>query len=327
MAGVIGIGNALTDIMTMLPNDSVITKLKYPKGSMQLVDKTASQKVLDEIKSIKKSITSGGSAANTIHGLAKMGIRTGFIGKIGHDEFGNFFSEDLLKSNINPVLLKSQTDSGRAIALVSPDSERTFATYLGAAVELTSKDIKPEFFAKYKYLHIEGYLLQNHELMISVAKKAKKAKLKISLDLASFNVVESNYDFLHDFVNQYVDIVFANEEEAKAYTGYGPEMAVQIIADECEIAVVKMGKDGSLIKHNRVTHNIDAIKAKSIDTTGAGDLYAAGFLYGLIENIGFKKSGKVASLLAGKVIETIGAKISDKEWKIIHDEVAKIKVN
>jgi sugar/nucleoside kinase (ribokinase family) len=163
--------------------------------------------------------------------------------------------------------------------------------------------------------------------MISVAKKAKKAKLKISLDLASFNVVESNYDFLHDFVNQYVDIVFANEEEAKAYTGYGPEMAVQIIADECEIAVVKMGKDGSLIKHNRVTHNIDAIKAKSIDTTGAGDLYAAGFLYGLIENIGFKKSGKVASLLAGKVIETIGAKISDKEWKIIHDEVAKIKVN
>ncbi len=324
MAGVIGIGNALTDIMTMLPDNDVIRKLKYPKGSMQLVDKTASQKILNEIKSIPQTITSGGSAANTIHGLAKLGIRTGFIGKVGNDEFGKFFSEDLQKSNINPLLLKSTSDSGRAIALVTPDAERTFAVYLGAAVELISKDIKPEFFAKYKYLHIEGYLLQNHELMISVAKKAKKAKLKISLDLASFNVVESNYDFLHDFVSQYVDIVFANEEEAKAYTGYSPEMAVQIIANECNIAVVKMGKEGSLIKHDRVIHNINAIKATSLDTTGAGDLYAAGFLYGLIKNIGYKKSGRVASLLAGKVIETVGAKINDKEWKKIQKEIAKI---
>ena len=327
MAGVIGIGNALTDIMTMLPDESVINTLKYPKGSMQLVDETASQKVLDEIKSIPQTIASGGSAANTIHGLAKLGIRTGFIGKVGNDKFGNFFSEDLKNSNIHPLLLKSKTDSGRAIALVTPDSERTFATYLGAAVELSSKDIKPEFFDKYKYLHIEGYLLQNHDLMISVAKKAKKAKLKICLDLASFNVVESNHDFLHEFVEKYIDIVFANEEEAKAYTGFGPEMAVQVIANECEIAVVKMGKEGSLIKHNRVTHSIPAIKASSIDTTGAGDLYAAGFLYGQIKNIGFKKSGKIASLLAGKVIETVGAKMTDAVWKKISKEIIAIEKN
>jgi len=325
MAGVIGIGNALTDIMTMLPNNDVIQTLGYPKGSMQLVDRNASQKVLDVIKNIPQAITSGGSAANTIHGLAKLGIETAFIGKVGKDEFGNFFSTDLKNSGIKPILLNSETASGRAIALVTPDSERTFAVYLGSAVELIANDIKQEYFSGYSYFHIEGYLLQNHELMIKATSEAKKAGLKVSLDLASFNVVEENRDFLHDFVKKYVDIVFANEEEAKSYTGLNPLEALHTIAEECEIAIVKIGKEGSYVKHNGKVYTISSIKANSIDTTGAGDLYASGFLYGLLKNLSFEKAGKIGSLLSGNVIETIGAKMTSEKWKSLIEEVKKIE--
>jgi sugar/nucleoside kinase (ribokinase family) len=325
MAGVIGIGNALTDIMTMLPNDSVIQELGYPKGSMQLVDSEASQKVLNKINGIPQTITSGGSAANTIHGLAKLGVQTAFIGKVGDDEFGKFFSNDLQGAGIKPILLNSQTASGRAIALVSPDSERTFAVYLGSAVELIAEEIKEEFFTGYNYFHIEGYLLQNHELMVKATSEAKKAGLKVSLDLASFNVVEGNKEFLHDFVKKYVDIVFANEEEAKAYTGMNPQDSLNAIAKECEIAVVKIGKEGSMVKHADKVYNIAAIKANSIDTTGAGDLYASGFLYGLMNNLGFEKAGKIGSLLSGNVIEIIGAKMTAETWKKLQEEVQLIE--
>lgn len=325
MSGVIGIGNALTDIMTKLHNDEILSSLEYPKGSMQLVDKTASQKVLEVIKDMPQTIASGGSAANTIHGLAKLGVITAFIGKVGVDKFGTFFSTDLKNSGISPILLNSENESGCAIAMVTPDSERTFATFLGAAVELVANDIKAEYFSGYKYFHIEGYLLQNHELMIKAASEAKKAGLMVSLDLASFNVVEANREFLHDFVKKYVDIVFANEEEAKAYTGKNPHESVHIIADECIIAVVKLGKEGSLVKNNGKVYTISSIKANSIDTTGAGDLYAAGFLYGLINNLSFEKCGKIGSLLSGKVIETIGAKMSEEVWNEVKAQVKLIE--
>jgi len=325
MAGVIGIGNALTDIMIKLPNDNVLNQLGYPKGSMQLVDKITLQKVLAVIKNMPQTIASGGSAANTIHGLANLGIETAFIGKVGTDEFGDFFSSDLKNNRIKPILLKSKTESGCAIAMITPDSERTFATFLGASVELTAYDIQQKYFSGYNYFHIEGYLLQNHPLMIKAATKAKNSGLIVSLDLASFNVVEANRDFLHDFVNKYVDIVFANEEESKAYTNMNPQEALHIIAKECSIAIVKLGKEGSLVKNNNKIYIVSSINANSIDTTGAGDLYAAGFLYGLINNLSFEKCGKIGSLLSGKVIETTGAKISKEVWKEVKKEVKRIE--
>ncbi|OFX38883.1 MAG: sugar kinase [Bacteroidetes bacterium GWA2_32_17] len=325
MAGIIGIGNALTDVMTRLSNYNVIIELAFPKGSMQLVDKNALQKVLELIKEVPQTITSGGSAANTIHGLSKLGANTAFIGKVGSDKFGVFFSDDLKNSGITPILLNSNNESGCAIAMITPDSERTFAVHLGASVELTANDIKSDYFKGYNYFHIEGYLLQNHELMLKATSEAKKAGLMVSLDLASFNVVEENREFLHDFVKKYVDIVFANEEEAKSYTGKNPEESLHVIAEECKIAIVKIGKEGSLIKSNGNVYKILPIKANSIDTTGAGDLYASGFLYGLMKNLDFNKCGKIGSLLSGTVIETIGAKISNEKWKELIEEVKKIE--
>jgi len=321
MDKVLGMGNALVDVMTTIESDEILAKLGLPKGSMQLVDTEFSKRVIEKTQHLKSVIASGGSAANTIHGIAKLGIETGFIGKIGKDELGNLFKQDLENAKINPILLESDTASGKAIAFVSPDSERTFATFLGAAVELSASDLSPEMFAGYKYFHIEGYLVQNHELIETAVKMAKNSGLIVSLDLAAYNVVEANLGFLQRIIKDYVDIVFANEEEAKAFTGHEPNEALNEIAEICNIAIVKIGKQGSLIKTNSEITKIGIIEANSIDTTGAGDLYAAGFLAGLIQKKNITECGKMGSLLSGKVIEVLGAKIANKEWSLIQSQL------
>lgn len=317
MEKVLGMGNALVDIMISLDSDDFLKKYNLPKGSMQLVDIDLSGKVLDGAKNLRKQQTSGGSAANTIHGLARLGVGTAFIGKVGEDEMGSFFSADMQNSKIKPELLKSKTESGRAMALISPDSERTFATYLGAAVELNAEDLTPEMFEGYKYFHIEGYLVQNHSLLQKAVEQAKQKNIIISLDLASYNVVEANLDFLKTITNNYIDIVFANEEEAKTFTGKEPKEALDEIALMCDIAVVKVGKNGSYIKQGENIYEVGPIDAIKIDTTGAGDLYAAGFLYGLLNNLSLDKCGKTGTVLAGNIIEVIGAKMEKERWNKI----------
>ena len=321
MKKVIGIGNALVDLMTRIENYSLLSELNLPKGSMQLVDKIVSRNIIDKTKNFQRIIASGGSAANTIHGLARLGVETGFIGKIGKDEMGRYFKEDMEKSNIHPILLESEADSGVAIALVSPDGERTFAVHLGAAVELSAQDLQPSFFKGYDMLHIEGYLLQNYSLIETACDMAKKNGLKVSLDLASFNVVEAHRDFLTYISKEFADIIFANEDEAKAMTGQQPEDAVHAIAEWCDVAVVKIGKEGSLVKTGGELFTISPVQAKVVDTTGAGDLYASGFLFGLLNEISINECGRIGSLLGKVVIEQVGAKISDQDWEIIKGKI------
>lgn len=321
MNKVLGIGNALVDIMIQLNDDSTLERFSLKKGSMQLSERDFAEEINKATADFEKSQSSGGSAANTIHGIASLGGKAGYIGKVGDDEFGEFFSNDMKEHNIEPFLLKGKNDTGRAMALISPDSERTFATYLGAAIELNDSDLKNEQFKDYKILHIEGYLSLNHDLMLKAAKLAKSNNMKISIDMASFNVVEDNLEFLKDYVKNYVDIIFANEEESKAFTGKKPEESLNEMAELCEIAVVKIGSKGSLVKSDGQTHRIDPIKVNPIDTTGAGDLFASGFLYGLTNNLSLKKCGDLGSLCAGKVIEVIGSKMSKEIWNEIRNHI------
>jgi sugar/nucleoside kinase (ribokinase family) len=326
MAKVIGLGNALVDIMTPIENDHIIEELGFPKGSMQLVDAGKSNEVVQLTSHIQSTLASGGSAANTIHGIARLGMETAFLGKVGNDHFGEIFVNDLIKSKINPRMFYSNTNTGRAVAMVTPDSERTFATYLGAAVELSPDEITPEIFSGYQLLHIEGYLVFNESLIEKAVKTAKDAGLLISLDLASFNVVEAKKDFLTKIVKSYVDILFANEEEAFAFTGSkDPEEALQFMGSMVDVSVVKVGKNGSFILKNRQKTKVDIIKANPIDTTGAGDYYASGFLFGFLNGLTLKQSGQIGALLAGKVIEVMGAKIPEQTWDLILNEVEKIK--
>lgn len=318
---VIGIGNALVDIMTSINDDNFLVSQNLPKGSMQLVDKETSDKLMAAISAFDTKIASGGSAANTINGLAKMNIQTGFLGKLGHDELGKHFIKDLTDNKVTPHISYSDSLSGKAIALVSPDGERTFATFLGAAVEMTADDIKDDLFDSYNILHIEGYLLQNYELIEKAVSLAKKKGLKVSLDLASYNVVESNLDFLNKLIPNNVDILFANEEESKAFIGLEPERAVVEIGKMVPMSIVKIGANGSLVFTNNEITKISAIKSDCIDTTGAGDLYAAGFIYGLSKNCALSDCGRIGSLLSGNVIKVIGAKMHTEMWEEIYKQI------
>ncbi|PTN04253.1 adenosine kinase [Mangrovibacterium marinum] len=322
---IVGIGNALVDVLVQLKDDHLLEQFGLPKGSMTLVDADTSQKILSATAGLESARETGGSAANTVRGIAQLGAKTAFIGKINADEMGHFFRKSFEDLQIKPHLLTGNIPSGVAATLISPDSERTFGTYLGAASEMVASELSDELFAPYDYLHIEGYLVFNHELIEGILKIAKKNGLIISLDMASFNVVEANLDFLKRLVNDYVDIVFANEEEAKAFTGKEPEEALLEIAEQCSVAVVKIGKEGSLIKAGGQQVRVAATTVNVVDTTGAGDVYASGFLYGLANGFSLANCGKLGGMLAAEVIQVVGAKIPDQAWPKLLAAVEEMK--
>ena len=321
---ILGMGNALVDIMTQLTDDSILEKFKLPKGSMTLVDRELSNFIHVETTGLQKTRSSGGSAANTIHGLAHLGLDVSFIGKVGHDDMGHFFKRDMEVNGVKPVLYNSITDTGRAVALVSPDSERTFATYLGASIELSETDITSDIFTGQDVFYVEGYLINNPSLIHKALRIAGKNGMKTCIDLASFNIVEQYKDALLKEIKDNVDIIFANEEEARAFTGFGPDESMNILTDLCEIAVIKTGPEGSVIGKGKERIKVPARKVLSVDTTGAGDLYASGFLYGLSENLPLGLCGEIGTLLASSVIEVIGAKMRESAWENIRREINRL---
>jgi sugar/nucleoside kinase (ribokinase family) len=324
MSKVLGMGNALVDVMTILKSDKTLKEFALPKGSMQLVTKEFSNRLLAGTLGLQKKQSSGGSAANTIHGLANLGLSTGFVGKIGKDNLGKFFEKDLKECGIQPVLFHDLEETGRSVALISKDSERTMATYLGAAVDLHEEDITSDIFKGYNFFHIEGYLVQNQDLIRKALRLAKSNGLTVSIDMASFNVVKDNRDIFESLIREYVDIILANELEAEALTGTRHEKALSVMSDMADIAVMKLGKNGSLVKRGTEEHSIGVEKVNSIDSTGAGDLYAAGFLFGLCREQSLEISGRVGSILGGHITEIIGAKIDEETWAVIREKVDEI---
>jgi len=315
MSKVLGLGNALVDILIQMDDDSMLEKLLLPKGTMTLIDVDQANFIARYTEHLSKSISPGGSAANTIHGLSRMGVETGYIGSIAEDAYGTYFKNGLEDFGTNTFLNYSLIETGRATTLISPDSERTFGTYLGAAIDLKAHMLKPDHFKGFDFLHFEGYLVQDKELVMRAVELAKQNNMTISVDMASFNIVESNREFFKMLISEHVDIVFANEDEARSLTGKEPDEALHDISEKCQIAVIKLGEKGSIVKSGEEIAAIQAIPAKSIDTTGAGDLYAAGFLLGLTRNKPLHECGSYGSLLAGKTIEVFGAKMDEERWK------------
>jgi sugar/nucleoside kinase (ribokinase family) len=315
MMRILGIGNALVDVMTLIDNDYILEKFSLPKGSMQLVDSEKSSIIKSDTANFKRNLVSGGSAANTIHGLAMLGVETGFIGSIGKDDIGDFFENDMKKAGVNTYLSRRNSATGTSVALISPGSERTFATHLGAAVELEANDLEDAYFRDYNILYIEGYQIINKHLVETACKIARKYNMKIAIDLASYNVVDAKLADFKEIIEKYIDIVFANEEEAKSFTGLTPNDALNSLSNICDIAVIKVGKEGSLIKRGEEVIKIGTLPVQCIDTTGAGDLYASGFLYGYAKGLPLDACGYFGSILAGHVIEIVGARMDEVRWK------------
>jgi len=325
MDKIIGIGNALTDIMTVLENDSFFKTMNLPKGSTQFIDKERLPEILRLLANMDTKRVPGGSSANTIRALAHMGINTGYIGKVGHDETGDFYRNSMYSLGIDAHFRYSDFPSGIASTYISADGERSFIDYLGAAATLESSDIDADVLKGYNYLYIEGYLVQNHDMISHVMELAKSHQIKICMDMSSYNVVAADLDFFKMLINNYVDIVFANEQEASAYTQKGVEEALDELGKHCEIAIVKVGSKGSYIRKGRNTIHVDPdFVEHPIDTNGAGDYYAAGFLSGLLKGYSLEVCGRLGSLLSKNIINVVGTALSEEQWEQVTNESNKI---
>lgn len=315
MDKIIGMGNALVDVLVRIDDDSLLEKLHLPKGSMQLIQEDTLSEIRKYTSGMKIHRSTGGSAGNTVCALAALGANPGFIGKVGQDETGTFFGDTLRQRGVNALLATCDLPSGIASTFISTDGERTFGTYLGAAATLRAEDLSRKMFAGYNYLYIEGYLLQDHDLMLRAVQLVKEEGLQVCLDMASYNVVEAERDFFDQLIVKYVDIVFANESEALAYTGKAPHEALEEIASKCSIAVVKTGKEGSLVKKGtEVIQLLSCPVDNVLDTTGAGDFYAAGFMYGLTCGYSLEKCVQISTILATAVIQEVGTTLPAKKW-------------
>ena len=315
---VVGVGSALVDLL--LHEDEVfVSRLTGAKGGMTYVEAEFAQTVLDQ-SAAQATIVPGGSACNTIVGIGRLGGSCRMIGKLGRDELGEFFARGLSANSVEPVLTYSDTPTGRVLSIITPDAERTMFTCLGASAEMTSADVDPAGLADADIVHAEGYLLFNHDLIKDVLQKAKAAGALISLDLAAYTVVEASQAYLGQLVEEYVDILIANEDEARVFTGHTEEeKALATLADRSAYAVLKLGKRGSLIAHDGEVVEVAAQgDGHAVDTTGAGDLWASGFLYGLTHGMNLEQAGWLGSACGYEVCQVSGAAIPDDGWARIN---------
>lgn len=315
MKRTLGIGNALVDVLTKVDNEQILSELHLPKGSMQLLSTEAYAEVTRRMQALPTKLTTGGSACNTLLALSHLDAPTGMIGKIGDDENGRFFATYFAQRGISTRLLHDSRPTGVASTFITPDGQRTFGTYLGAAARLTADELQQAWFEGYDYFYIEGYLVQNHDLVLRAIELAHAAGCEVCLDLASYNIVEADLDFFRALMPS-IDIVFANEQEAQALTGLEARAALDALAATCHIAVVKIGKHGVWACHGtEVAHCQARDVPVVVDTTAAGDYFAAGFMHALAAGEPLATCIARGSLLAGHIIEVVGTELPDATWQ------------
>ncbi|KMQ52193.1 Ribokinase [Chitinispirillum alkaliphilum] len=310
-------GSALVDLC-ILERDEFLKSCGASKGGMVLTDHLFIKSLLEKASSAP-TIIPGGSACNTILGIGKLGGNACFIGKRGADKLGDLFEQGLREHNVESVLLNSEIPTGHVLSIITPDAQRSMFTFLGASADTKPEEISESYFKDTALVHFEGYLVSNRPLLLKALECAKSSGALISLDLASYTVVEQSKAFLDEIIDNYVDILIANEDEAAAFSGLSvEEEAFEYLASRAEIAVMKLGKRGSIIGHDGETIIIAPQgEGDAIDTTGAGDLWAAGFLYGLINGMSLRECGALGSECGFEVCQNIGAVIPPQGWERI----------
>jgi sugar/nucleoside kinase (ribokinase family) len=314
---IVGVGSALIDILICEEEDFLI-KTGAAKGGMTYVEKEFIEQAL-AISAKPAVIVPGGSACNTVVGIGKLGGQARFVAKCGRGEMGRFFENELKRQNVEPFFFRSNLPTGRVLSIVTPDSQRSMFTFLGASADALPQDISEQCFKGAAIVHIEGYLLFNSDLILKILKTAKACGALISLDLPSYNVIKESREMLRHIVEKFVDILMANEDEALAYTGFSDEIrALEALAEKVNIAVLKVGARGSFIAHaGKILPIRPAGNGDAIDTTGAGDLWAAGFLHGLASGYPLKKCGQLGSACGHEVCQVLGANIPEAGWERI----------
>ncbi|MBI9083919.1 MAG: adenosine kinase [Desulfobacterales bacterium] len=311
---VVGVGSALVDILVH-EEDAFLQRIGAIKGGMTYVDKDHIDHVLT-LTASKPQIVPGGSACNTAVGVGKLGGQARFVGKSGSGDMGRFLEAGLRGNHVDPVLFKSPSPTGRVLSVITPDAQRSMLTFLGAAAEALPEEVASGCLDGAAIVHIEGYLLFNPALIRSALTVAKAVGALISLDLASYNVVEASREMLDDLVDDFVDILIANEDEARAFTGHSDEeKAIAALGQRADIAVLKVGPRGSYVAASGKVCRVSPLgPGTAVDTTGAGDLWASGFLFGLVSGYPLERCGELGSACGYEVCQVVGAAIPEEGW-------------
>ena len=294
-------------------DDGILAEIDLVKGEMHLIDEGQSREILKLIENYEVKTAPGGSSANTLAGVSALGGKTVFLGTIGDDMHGSVYEQKTLEHGVDSRLSRhNSANTGHAITFITPDSERTFATHLGAALHFRKDDVFEQDIKDSKILHIEGYQLEDEttrETCVHAMEIAKDNNVKVSIDLADPALVGRIVESMKELVLKYVDIVFVNQFEARAFTGKDETQAVHEIYDMCEIAIVKLGERGSLIKADDTFYRVPAHEITVENTNGAGDAYAAGILFSIARGIDMERAGKIASYIASQVVASTGARV------------------
>ncbi|KAF0094213.1 MAG: PfkB domain-containing protein [Puniceicoccaceae bacterium 5H] len=323
----IGVGSPVVDTLVHI-DDAFLSSRQAEKGGMVLIDEEGMEDLLKALP--KGSDMPGGSSGNTAYTCALLGVRTTFLGKIGPDAIGDFYRECFRGAGGNDERFKvGRISNGRCISMVTPDGERTMRTHLGAAATLDPADVSPLDFAGCRHAHVEGYLAFNPDLLESVLLSAHRAGCTISLDLASFEVVRAAKETLPRTLQHYIDVALANEEEAEAFFGDGmshAEMALEL-AKMSRIGIVKAGKEGAYLAEGKnVVHVTTDVVSKPVDTTGAGDIWAAGFLYGWLNGESLEVAGQYGAILGSAIVQHLGPHLPKDAWPEVHERLKAVKV-
>ena len=313
----VGVGSPIMDLVAQVP-ESFLSNVSGEKGGMVLVDDAEMARIVSLLQ-VPPSLSTGGSAANATFNAARLGLRTAFVGKLGNDTLAETYARRFREAGVDTTRFKhGDVPNARCLALVTPDAQRTMRTNLGAALTLSPGEISPTDFRGIRHAHIEGYLVFNHELCEAVLNAARAAGCTISLDLSSFEVVNGSRDWMFKQFGHGIDVVFANEDEIHAlYPGSGGDYAAlaRELASHNVIAAVKMGREGSWVaRGNEIHRNPPVHLADVVDTNGAGDAWAAGFLFGYLRKMPLQRCGELASIMGSETVRYLGPLIPDSAW-------------
>ncbi|TVR45346.1 MAG: adenosine kinase [Planctomycetota bacterium] len=312
---VVGVGSPLMDLILHVDDDFLGAHVPGAKGGMEYRSPEEIQAII-AASGKQPQCVPGGAAANTTKAISALGVSSAFVGSVGADAYAEQFRQGLLACACEPRLQTCDLATGHVLSLVTPDAQRTMRTCLGAAVALDPAAVQADWFVGAEVVMLEGYTLFNHQLTQAIASAAKEAGARLALDLASFEVVQANRDLILGLLDGQVDVVFANEDEAKALLPEGDELAaLRFLAERCTIAVVKVGADGAWIRSAaNEMHVAAAPVAQVLDTTGAGDTWAAGFLAGLVRGLPLHECGEMGAQAAAAVVQVSGASVPAEAW-------------
>jgi len=316
---VYALGNALVDIQVQV-DDSLLTELGLVKGNRYLTERYRQEEILQKLlgsdslvsalKTGKLQTAAGGSAANTVYGISQLCGRAGFCGKVANDELGALYTEHIRQSGIVFNEKSVQGMTGTCIVLISDDAQRTMLTCLGVSGEIDYEDIDEELLKHSRYIYLEGYLFESEcaaKTMLRAVAAARKNGVKVALTTSDASCVNRHRDLLVQLIQNDVDLLLANASEARSLSGAdNNEAALKVLSGWCEGVAVTDGEHGSVVSFNGEVTKIAPYSVSPLDTTGAGDAYAAGLLYGIISGRTVLESGMIASFFSAKVVAQIG---------------------